>query len=154
MLKKTTLAAVAAVMGLSLAAPAALASDEGEIKYRKSVMRSIGGHIGAIGGILKNETGNGAHLQMHADSLASMAGLVGDLFPKGSDFGADTTVLPAVWDKPDEFAKAVKQLQDAAAGMSAAAKTGDMAQVGQAMGKLGEACKNCHENFREKKEKK
>ncbi|MCR4377609.1 MAG: cytochrome c [Rhodospirillales bacterium] len=152
MLKKTTLAACAALMTVSFMAPAAFANDDGEIKYRKSVMKSVGGHMGALTGIMKSETVNTAHLQLHADSIATLSTIAGDLFPEGSDMGADTTVLPVVWEKPDDFAKAMKQFQDAAAGMSAATKTGDMAQTGAAMGKLGEACKNCHENFREKKE--
>jgi cytochrome c556 len=152
MLKKTTLAACAALMTVSFMAPAAFANDDGEIKYRKSVMKSVGGHMGAIAGIMKSETVNTAHLQLHADSLATLSAIAGDLFPADSDMGADTTVLPAVWEKPEDFAKAIKQFQDAATGFSVAVKTGDMAQTGAAMGKLGEACKNCHENFREKKE--
>jgi cytochrome c556 len=152
MLIKTTLTLCTALMSLGVFAPAAFANDEGEIKYRKSVMKSVGGHMGAIVGIMKTETANAAHLQLHADAIANLSSIVPDLFPAGSDFGADTTVLPVIWQKPDDFAKAVKQLQDAAADMSAAAKTGDMAQVGPAIGKLGESCKNCHENFREKKE--
>lgn len=152
MLKKTTLAACAALMTVSLAAPAAMASDEGEIKYRKSVMKAVGGHMGGIAGILKGETANTANLQFHTDNMLELSGMIDTVFPKGSDFG-DTTILPKVWEKPDEFAAAIKQFQDAAKGMAAAGKSGDMAQVGKAMGTLGKACKNCHENFREKKEK-
>ena len=151
MMKKTLLAACIAVSALTMTSAGAIASDEGEIKYRKSVMKSIGGHMGAIAGIMKGETGNATHLKMHAQAMETLSGVVGDLFPAGSDFG-DTTVLPAVWEKPQEFAAAVKQLEDAAKGMNAAAMSGDMAQVGAAMGELGKACKNCHENFREKKQ--
>ena len=151
MLKKTTLAACAALMTVSLSAPAAIASDEGEIKYRKSVMKAVGGHMGAIAGILKQETGNAANLQVHTEGMLQLSTITASLFPKGSDFG-DTTVLPKVWEKPDEFAAAVKQFEDAAKVMAAAGRSGDMKQVGAAMGELGKSCKNCHENFREKKQ--
>lgn len=150
MIKKSVFAACVALSALTMTASVASASDEGEIKYRKSVMKSIGGHMGAIVGIMKQETGNAAHLKMHTTSMVTLSGVVGDLFPEGSDFG-DTTVLPLVWEKPDDFAKAVQQFQDAAKGIDAAATSGDMAAVGAAMGELGKSCKNCHENFREKK---
>lgn len=150
MLMKTTLAASAVVMAMTLAAPTVHANEDGEIKYRKALMKSVGGHMGAIVGILKSTTANSANLQVHADGMAALAGIAGTAFPEGSDFG-ETTVLPVIWEKPDEFAAAMKKFQDAANGMAAAAKSGDMAQVGAAMGPLGESCKNCHENFREKK---
>lgn len=153
MIKKTTLAACAALLAVSMTAPAAIADDAGEIKYRKAVMTSVKGHMGGIVGILKNMTGNKANLQIHADGMVTLSNITASLFPAGSDFG-ETTVLPVVWEKPAEFAAAVKQFQDAAKGMAAAAKTGDMAQVGAAFDPLAKSCKNCHENFREKKEKK
>lgn len=153
MLKKTTLAACTALLAISFTAPAAFADEEGEIKYRKSVMTSVRGHMGAIVGILKQSTVNSANLQVHTDGLAALSIISGTGFPEGSDFG-ETTALPVIWEKPTEFAKAMKQFQDAAAGMAVAGKSGDMAQVGAALKPLGESCKNCHENFREKKEKK
>ena len=151
----TRRAATAIVLGLSVIAwnAGALADEEGEIKYRKSVMKAVGGHMGAIVGILKQKTVNGANLQIHTDGMETLSGIAGSLFPEGSDFG-ETTVLPVVWEKPVEFAAAIKQFQDAAKGMAAAGKSGDMAKVGAAMEPLGKSCKNCHENFREKKEKK
>ena len=90
---------------------------------------------------------------VHADGMVALAGITASLFPKGSNVG-ETTVLPLVWEKTTEFAAAIKQFQDASMGLSMAAKTGDMAAVGAAVGNLGKSCKNCHENFREKKEKK
>ena len=150
MFKITRLTACAALFAVTFTIPAAYADDAGEIKYRKSVMKSVGGHMGAIVGILKNTTGNAANLQLHTDGMLALSGITGTVFPEGSDFG-DTTVLPVIWEKPAEFDMAIKQFQDAAKGMAAAGKSGDMAQVGAALGPLGKSCKNCHENFREKK---
>ncbi|MEG3620270.1 cytochrome c [Magnetovibrio sp. PR-2] len=129
----------------------ALADEAGEIKYRKAVMKSIGGHMGAIVGILKGQTGNKANLAAHGRGLAELASITRSVFPAGSDFG-ETEALPAVWEKPAEFAKAVSMFEAAAKGMETATMSGDMAAVGAALGKLGGACKNCHENFREKKQ--
>lgn len=151
MLSKTTMAACAAVFSLSFAAPAAFADDAGEIKYRQSVMKAVGGYMGALSGILTGATANAADLQLHADGMAALAGITGTVFPKGSDFG-ETSALPVIWEKADDFAAAVKMFQDGAAGMAAAAKTGDQTQAKAAFGDLAKSCKNCHETFREKKQ--
>jgi cytochrome c556 len=148
--KKTTLIACAALAAVSITAPA-LADGGGEIKYRKAVMKSIGGHMGAMAGILKSETANKANLAVHAQGMAALSNIAGSVFPKGSDFG-ETEALPVIWEKPDEFAKAAKMFQGAAANLEKASMSGDMAQFGQAFGELGKTCKNCHENFREKKQ--
>ena len=149
--RKSTLIACAALAAVSFTAPA-FADGEGEIKYRKAVMSSIGGHMKGIVGILKNQTANKAHLATHTAGMAELARITSSIFPEGSDFG-ETEALPAVWDKPADFAKAVKMFQDSADALNLAAKSGDMALVGQAFGGLGKSCKNCHENFREKKQK-
>ena len=140
------------VLGLDSTATAQDAATEGAIKYRKSVMKTVGGNMGAIVGIIKG-SGDKADLTLHTGQMAKTSMIVGKLFPEGSDFG-ETTALPVIWEKPDDFAKAVKMMQDAAAGINTAAASGDMAVIGPALGKLGESCKNCHENFREKKERK
>ena len=144
-----------AVIALSLISVTALgtpslADDAGEIKYRKAVMKSIGGHMGAIAGILKGQTANKANIAAHGKGMADLAMITGSIFPEGSDFG-ETEALPVIWEKPDEFAKAVSMFEAAAKGMEAATASGDMAAVGAALGKLGGTCKNCHENFRQKK---
>ena len=48
--------------GTSLPAPA----GEGAIKYRQSVMKAVGGHMGAMATILKGQGGNKADLKAHA----------------------------------------------------------------------------------------
>lgn len=154
-LKTTTLVACAAIAAVSFTAPAFAdnhggGNPDGEIKYRKAVMKAIGGHMGGIVGIVKKETGNKANLMVHAQGMAALSNITGSIFPEGSDFG-ETGTLPAVWEKPTEFANAVKMFQDAAAGLEQAAQSGDMAKIGPAFGELGKSCKNCHENFREKK---
>jgi len=148
-LQKLALVACAAVVGISFTAPA-MADADGEIKYRKSVMKSVGGHVGAIVTILKSQTGNTANLAAHTQGLVALSGIAGSIFPEGSDFG-ETEALPAVWEKPAKFAKAVKMFQDAATNLNTTVRSGDMAATGAAFGELGKSCKNCHENFREKK---
>lgn len=140
------------VFSIETTATAQDAVTEGAIKYRKSVMKAVGGNMGAIVGIIKG-SGDMADLGLHTKQMAELSMIAGKLFPEGSDFG-ETTALPVIWEKPDDFAMAIKQFQTAAAGINSAAASGDMAATGAALNELGKSCKNCHENFREKKEKK
>ncbi|MBL4613264.1 MAG: cytochrome c [Magnetovibrio sp.] len=139
----------AVLAALTFSAPV-LADGDGEIKYRQFVMKSIGGHMGGMASIIKGQTGNKANFQTHASGLAALSKIAGSVFPDGSDFG-ETQALPVIWEKPDDFAKAVKMFQSAAENLEKVARSGDMTKFGEAFGGLGKSCKNCHENFREKK---
>jgi len=153
-MKRLFLTACAIAIGFSMfsindGANAQDPETENAIKYRKSVMKAVGGNMGAMVGIMKG-SGDKANLAMHAGAMADLANIAPTIFPAGSDFG-ETTALPAIWEKPDEFSAAIKKFQDAANNLASIAKDGDMAAFGKAFGGLGETCKNCHENFREKR---
>ncbi|MDH3663345.1 MAG: cytochrome c, partial [Alphaproteobacteria bacterium] len=75
------------------------------------------------------------------------------LFPEGSGYEADkkTNALPAIWERREDFEKAVKSLQDESAKMVTVAESGDAAALGQQVGALGRnGCSNCHDTFRYK----
>ena len=129
-----------------LSSYAAEPTAEDLIKYRQSGMSAIGSHMGAASQILRGQVAY-KHLQQHADSLAAMLGLAGDIFPAGSREG-DTNALSAIWEKPTEFAAALKQAQDAASAYRTAVSGGDPAAIGNAMRNLGGSCKGCHDDFR------
>lgn len=132
-------------------APAPSAADEAEnaIKYRKAVMKAVGGHMGAIAAIVAGKVAHDGDLKTHADAMNGLAGMTAHVFPEGSDFG-QTRAKMAVWDKPDDFKKAVSAFQTAAADMTKVAGGGDMKAAGAALKALGGSCKGCHDTFREK----
>lgn len=137
---------IPASLALALVAlPAAAAEPEDLIKYRQNVMKALGAHTSSIAAILRNQVDYGAHLNVHAEGLATMAPLVSDVFPEDSALG-ETDALDAVWEQPDAFAEAVQRLEAAAAAMRAA--VADDGDVGAAFRDLGGACKHCHDNFR------
>lgn len=137
--------AVAAVV----AAGAAVA-DAGAIKHRQAVMKAVGGHTGAIASVVKGEVPFKEDLEGHAHALVELAKISGKVFPEGSDKG-DTEAVPAIWEKPDAFKESYDAFVAAAETMAKAAETGDMGQIGAALGGLGKSCKACHDDFRKKK---
>jgi len=125
-------------------------ADEHQIKYRKGVMKAIGGTMGSLAAVLKKQA-PGEHAVTLAMTMRNLASIVPDVFPEGSDFG-ETGALPVIWEKPAEFKAAMDAFVLAAAVLPNAAAEGGRA-YGVAFGDLGKSCKGCHENFREKKKK-
>jgi cytochrome c556 len=74
-----------------------------------------------------------------------------DAFPDVSKDGK-TKAKPEIWTDTTGFAKAMKEFGDSSAALAALVKTDhtNSAAFKAAAGKVGEACKGCHDNFRAK----
>ncbi len=118
-------------------------ADEGAQDYRHHTMEAVGGHMQALVDILMGKVPHQGHLALHAGSIAELAAITGTLFPEGS-VGGDS--LPAIWEQPEDFAARVAKFQETAEGLRDTIAAGG--EVGPAVQALGEACKGCHENYR------
>jgi len=148
-MKKTvfTLAAVAAVIGT-----VAVAQDySANLKARQGQFRILALNIGILGGMAQGKIAYDAEAaQRAADSMVAVTHIdPGPLWPEGSDnMSIDgTRAMPSIWDENADFLAKWGALGDAAAGMQQVAATGQEA-LGPAMGKLGGACKACHDKHR------
>ena len=147
------LVGVSAVAAVAAGVGVASAADESEnvIKYRQNVMRSIGGHMGAISGVVKGEVTFGSHVSTHAEALAATSQVIVDMFPQGSTTGAETRAKAEIWQDWDTFRQKATDLQNAAANLVQVANGGgDAAALEAAFGQVGMACGGCHRPFREK----
>jgi cytochrome c556 len=128
-----------------VAVPAA--AKEPIVEYRQSVMQAIGGHTGALAKIIPGKVTFSDDAKAHVLALAALAKMAGEVFPPGSD--KETDALPAIWEKPADFTKAVSGFQ---AVMADLAKQADAApkDMAPAFESVVKACKNCHDNFRKK----
>lgn len=124
----------------------AAAADEDQVEYRQEVMSAIGGTMGALGKILKQEVDRPNDLAPLAAALAELAETAQSVFPEGSEGG---DALPEIWEEPEDFAERLTTLKKAANAFREAASSGDMAQIGPAVGELGQACRGCHSRYRE-----
>lgn len=136
-----------AVMALAGQAEA----QEGAIKHRQSIMKAVGGHMGAMAAILKGHVAFTDDLKGHAHAMAELAKIATRVFPEGSGSGK-TRAKAEIWSKPDEFKKAVDTFVNESAKLARVADSGDAdafkAQF-RTMGKM--ACGGCHKPFRKKK---
>ena len=132
--------------GLAIHAAAAAADPEADIKYRQAVMKTSGGHMGALAAIVKGQVPHKQDIAPHVAGLAAVAAMAPHLFPAGSDKGK-TKAKPEIWTDAAEFDKKVKDFQTATTALQAAATGGDAAALGAALGGVGKACKSCHDKF-------
>lgn len=125
---------------------------ERAIQYRQALYTVIGGTFGPIGGILQGRAEyNAADVARRADRIAFLATMAGDAFPEISKDGK-TKAKPEVWTDKAGFAKAVKTFEESTSMLAALVKKDNTnsAAFKAAAGKVGEACKGCHDNFRAK----
>lgn len=143
-----------AIVILAFSAGAAFAHSgaTGIVKERMDAMKEIGSATKALAKLDWNDVGaarasavsNSQVLQRHAADIVRM-------FPPDSNTGP-SEAIPAIWEKPDDFADLAKALETAAGAMIAAADTAtkrdDVAAPFQA---IADTCKACHADFRKKK---
>jgi cytochrome c556 len=141
-----------------VSASAVIAGDadpDAAIKYRKSVMSAVGGHIGGLVAILKGEIDQPDSLATHADGFAIAAtyGVTSAAFEQNTEgLGSEkTTATGKIWQDWDRFDEALKAMEVAAKEIQTAAANGELTSFDQLKPALKE-CGFCHREsgFREK----
>lgn len=148
---KSSIVAVAAIMlGAGLAFPAAAeVAAEDAAKYRQYIMRALSGHNGAVSLIARAKAGQPGNASQHTAALVALAAEVGPAFEAAGGAPVDDTeALPAIWERPDDFAAAIETFAAAVAALDAVAGGDDLAAVESAHRDVAAACKGCHEDFR------
>lgn len=145
-----------AAAGIVLLAVTALpvSAGEGAIKYRQSVMKALGAHMGAMAIILKGEGGNKADLKGHAHAMAELAKIARGVFPEdSSSMEGVTRAKDDIWNKPGEFKAVLDAFETESAKLAKVAQGADAAAFGAQFAALGKkACGTCHKKFRAKKQ--
>lgn len=147
-----TAALAAAALLVAPAATLAQTPDKAAqtIKYRQAALTLLGWNIAPISAMMKGEAPFDAKkVELHATRLQQVAPMIVEGFPPGTQTGAPTKAKPAIWSNMDDFKAKAADLERATAGLVAAARTGDQKQVGQALGAVGNACKACHDKYKE-----
>jgi cytochrome c556 len=146
-MRKTRLVPV--VMALLLGA--ASASWAGPIEDRQELMKQQGQSMKVLGSMAQGESPfDAAAVKEHGEAMADRFERAKTLFPPGTEQGPPETYAKAeIWSDPEGFAAALDQSIQAARAVSAVTEE---AQLGEAVGALGGACKNCHDKFRRPKD--
>lgn len=136
---------------------AAIAQDDDPIaqaiEARHGYYQMLGMNMGTLAGMAEGKVAYDEAVASRAtaniEALAQYD--LPSLFIQGSAAGEakDSAAKPEIWTKMDDFKAKFTGLQEAAAGASDAVK-GGAESVGPVLGKLGGACKACHDSFRQK----
>jgi len=139
-------AALAAVFAVATASMAASTSTNA-IKDRQQAMEDIGGAMKNLAAIAKKDAPFDARVvKKNAETIAEALKKAADLFPEGSGTGdVETWAKPEIWSNREDFAKKREAAEAAAVALqSVSVETA----FPPALGKLGDACKACHQAYR------
>jgi cytochrome c556 len=149
----TALATVLIGVPTGLTIAAAPANPLPLLKARHDHYHDLGEAFKIIRDQSRSTTMDPVAVQKAAQLISDASIDQGKWFPKGTGPEAGKTrALPEIWSKPEEFIAAQKLFSDTAPALLTAAKAGDRDGVRTAATQLAKACKNCHENFRDKDE--
>ena len=132
------------------AAPVAAEQAQALFHERHEGMETIGKSVKTIKQSLESGTPGVAAIRSAAAKIDELAGKSSGWFPPGTDKTVlpKTRALPAIWEKPEDFASKDRNLREAAVALNAAAQTGDLSQINARFEALGKTCKACHDNYR------
>jgi cytochrome c556 len=85
----------------------------------------------------------------HARSLQALTRNIPALFPKDSDFG-ETKARDEVWSKRADFEKAAKDTKTKVEVFAKAVQSSNPQTIAASFKDVGESCKACHKDFRQK----
>jgi cytochrome c556 len=145
---------ILALLAITLAgATSAQVKPEDAIKWRQSGYGFMAWNMARIkanveGSYNKDEVIKAANaIQMVANSG------MGALYLPGTDKGTGwekTRAKPEIWTEKEKIGKAAMNLAKEANDMATVAAAGDAAATKVQLGKLGSACKGCHDDFKAK----
>ncbi len=139
------------------AADAGKAAKEAEraarvIATRQGALKLMGYYMFPLGGMARGR------IPMDTALVARNAAHIGNLAPMLTDTfkantaasGVESQALPVIWEQPAEFQAKIETLIERAAELTRVAAIEDVEEgaVKGAIGKLGQACGSCHDDFR------
>ncbi len=148
--KSTVSLSIAAflVAAAPLTVHAQFAKAEDAIKYRQSAFALMGAHMNRIGAVTKGEAPfNADSVKKSAALINTMASLPWEAFGPGTEGGK---TKPVAFKEMDKVKGGADKLMKATADLDTAAKSGNLDQIKKAFGATGQACKACHDNYRDK----
>jgi cytochrome c556 len=129
----------------------ASASQAGPIEDRQELMKAQGQSMKILGEMAQGKSPfDAAVVKEHGEAMAARFEQAKALFVPGTEQGPpETYAKPEVFSDAPGFSAAADQAIEAS--RAVAAVTAE-AQLGEAVGTLGGACKNCHDKYRRPKD--
>lgn len=144
-----SLALIAAGLATAGIAMAQSSGPERNIGYRQNVFELVGWNFGALGQMARGQRDfDQAEFARRAERVAQLSKMLDEGFPAGSDKGAKTEALPAIWTNRADFDAKMADFQREAAALAQVAAGGDTDATRAQFGKTAGTCKACHDNYK------
>lgn len=149
MFKTLTLACTLLAAGAAQALDLEQAEKAAEI--RQAVLEIAGWNAGPAAGMVKQKIPyDPERFQVYAERIAFSMTMIPDAFRTDTrEFPLDTEALDVIWEEHEEFLERAADAREKSAALASVAKSGDLEKVTAAFLEMGEACKACHDKFRE-----
>jgi len=143
--------AVALVAALAAGTASMADSSTDAIRDRQQTMKHVGGAMQNLAAIAKKEAPFDSEVvKKNAGAIAEALKKATELFPEGSDKGdVETWAQPEIWSDRADFEKKLETAEAAAVALQSVTVE---SAFPPALGKLGNACKACHQTYRRAKE--
>lgn len=138
-----------------LAAGTAQALDQEQAEkaaeIRQAVLEIAGWNVVPAAGMVKQKIPYDAErFQVHAERIAFSMTMIPDAFAADTrEFVLHTEALDGIWEDHEEFLRLAADAKEKSATLATVSKSGDLEQVTSAFLDMGQACKACHDKFRE-----
>jgi cytochrome c556 len=125
-----------------------------QIEVRQKALKEMGAAMKTIGDQMKSGAPALDQIRPAVQTIKTHSTELPTWFPAGTgpESGVKTEALAKIWEDQPGFQAAAQRLADEAAKLSDVATGEDLAAIGAQVGATGGACKNCHDQFRMKKE--
>jgi len=125
---------------------------EKAVEIRQGLFNVQSFAFGPVGAMLKGAAPvDAALVQKEAARVQMTSSMITEVFKLDTrKFQTRTKAKDKVWTDPQDFAKKANDLHEAAVALEAAGKKADKSGILDAAGKVGNACKACHDEYREK----
>lgn len=141
--------AALAVVGTFSAIVHAQSADR-VVKYRQGIMQAQGWHMGILGAMAKGTRPYDKDVAVrHAKFVDQLVHMPWEGFTPGSDAVPNTKAKPEIWTERAKFDKYAQDVQALTPKLVSAAGT-DLNALRGAVGEVGRACNNCHDDFQKK----
>ena len=147
---KKRLYALFVVAGITSLSAQAQLKPEDAIKLRQSAMKLVGYNFGSIGAMVNDKKPyNKDEAIRNASRLEALSSQPFEFFVAGTDKG-ETKAKPEIWKDTDKFRGLAEKFQTESAKLAQVSRSGDMAALKTQFGATAQACKACHDDYREK----
>ncbi len=134
---------------LSANTASAQVKPEQAIGYRKAAYHVIVWNWSPMAGMVRGAIPyDKAKFARNARRIAQIAPALLEGFPAGSDKGAATEALPAIWQDWADFQAKMKTFETESAVLSKVSGSADFERIKVQFAKVGEACKACHQKYK------